>query len=356
MNQVVSFDDVLLVPQFSTISSRKDVNVETKLCSQKMFPIISSNMDSVTGPEMTHAMFNYPDLSGPGARGCLHRFWDIETNLKAFKESATQTWVSFGLGTLELERAEALKKAGANVFILDVAHGASMEVVKQVKNFRDLCGYSPSLVVGNFATGESINDFRHSMGGNYYADVYKVGIGGGSACTTRVVTGCGLPTFASLLSCSKANVSLIADGGMRTSGDIAKALAVKNVKAVMLGGMLAGTSETPGKLIDLDRNEEIVGYSQEMLFCKLGKKYRGSASQESYSVQNKDASWRTAEGESFLVPYRGPVANVLQSIDAGLRSAFSYVGAKDLKEFQELAQFVQISSNGTRENSAHGKT
>jgi IMP dehydrogenase len=350
MELSLSFDDVLITPKFSKISSRKDVDISTKLCSQKMLPIISSNMDTITSSEMTHAMFNYPNLEGPGARGCLHRFWSIEENLKAFKESATQTWVSFGLGAVELERAEALKHAGAITFVLDVAHGASSEVVKQVNNFRDLVGYLPSLVVGNFATGKTIEDFKEAAGEKHDVDAYKIGIGGGSACTTRVVTGCGLPTLASLLSCSRANVNLIADGGMRTSGDIAKSLAVPNVKAVMLGGMLAGTEESSG--LTTYKTENFDGIITTKAICK---EYRGSASKESYATQEKLADWRTAEGESFLVPYKGSVKEILQQIDAGLRSSFSYVGANNLKEYQQLAEFVQITNNGVKESGAHGR-
>lgn len=345
MNYSLTFDDVLIVPKFSNVVSRKDVNIETKLCSQKMFPVISSNMDTITSSEMANAIGNF------GGRGCLHRFWSIEDNVKAFKNSVPETWISFGLGKQELERAERLKIEGADTFILDVAHGASIEVVKQVLAFRETIGYHPSLVVGNFATGKSIEDFINALGDKYMVNAYKVGIGGGSACTTRLVTGCGLPTLASLLDCSKANVSLIADGGIRSSGDVAKALAVKNVKAVMLGGMLAGTNETPGDLFDA------CGDIKNNLFrdTQYYKKYRGSASQESYNVQNKESSWRTPEGEAFLVPCKGPVTNVLQNIDAGLRSAFSYVGAKDLKEFQELAEFITISQNGYKEGTPHGK-
>lgn len=346
MNYSLSFDDILIAPKFSKIVSRKDVNVDTKLCGEKMFPVISSNMDTITGPEMANAMQNF------GGRGCLHRFWSIEDNVKALDEAKNNDhlfripWVSFGLGKKELERAEALKAYGATTFVLDVAHGASIEVVNQVKSFREILRYAQSLVVGNFATHKSLEDFKQALGNDSYSiSAYKIGIGGGSACTTRLVTGCGLPTLASLIDCSKANVSLIADGGIRTSGDVAKALGVKNVKAVMLGGMLAGTTETPS-------GEIII---QESTDTRYWRKYRGSASQESYEIQDKEATWRTPEGESFLVPAKGPVQEVLQQIDAGLRSAFSYVGAKDLKEFQELAEFVTISSNGVKENGAHGK-
>lgn len=344
MDYSLSFDDVLLVPKFSNVASRKDVNVNTKLCSQTFFPVISANMDTITGPEMVNAISDF------GGRGCLHRFCSIEDNVTMYKNATygnASPWVSFGLGEVELNRAQALKDVGASVFILDVAHGANVEVAKQVKAFREALHFVPSLIVGNFSTAESIIAFQEALkdekghDGNFLVNGYKVGIGGGSACTTRVVTGCGMPTLASLLDCSKANVSLIADGGMRTSGDVAKALAIPGVRAVMLGGMLAGTVETPGA---------VIGTNGEYY-----KKYRGSASKESYSVQGKDSSWRTAEGESFLVPHKGSVKDVLQNIDAGLRSAFSYVGANNLKEFQEKATFIKVTQNGYIEGTPHGR-
>jgi IMP dehydrogenase len=351
----LSFDDVLIKPKFSTITSRKDVNISVTAFGQSLLPIISSNMDTVTGSEMTHAMFNFGGLAGPGARGCLHRFWSVEDNVKAFKESAKQTWVSIGLGEDEINRAKALYDAGAVTFVIDVAHGASSEVVKQVKLFRQTVGgMLPSLIVGNFATAESIQDFLNAVEDKYAVNGFKVGIGGGSACTTRVVTGCGVPTLGSLVDCSKVGVPLIADGGIRTSGDVAKALAVPNVKAVMLGGMLAGTNEAPGEPIYGPSMSS--GCLQTADFTVTHKKYRGSASKESYTVQNKDSSWRTAEGEAFLVPYKGPVKDVLQQIEAGVRSAFSYVGAKNLKEFQEKAEFITVTSNGLRESRPHGKS
>lgn len=348
------FSDVLLVPKFSSVVSRKDVDPTIRAFQDTFFPIISSNMDTVTSWEMTNAMFNYGGLERPGARGCLHRFWDVQENIDAFKKSATKTWVSFGLGPIELERAKALKDSGANTFVLDVAHGASTEVAKQVKDFRDLVGYYPNLIVGNFATGKSIEDFNNYLGDTSYVNGYKVGIGGGSACTTRLVTGCGLPTLGSLIDCSRASVPLIADGGIRSSGDVAKSLAVPNVKAVFLGGMLAGTQETPGEMTDWSSAK--VNNRGETTQVQRYKKYRGSASQESYEVQGKASDWRTAEGESFLVSYKGPVKDVLRSIESGLRSSMSYVGASTLKEFQEKSEFIQISHNGFLEGKAHGKS
>ncbi len=362
----LSFDDILLLPKFSTVASRKDVDVSTMVANQYLnLPIISSNMDSVTGWRMTKAM------KAAGGVGCLHRFQSIGDNVKQYLES-NSPWISVGMGKEELERAEALYAVGANVFVLDVANGANIYVVQQVQELKKLLHHSARIIVGNFASGQGIRDFNFHLGTE--VDAYKVGIGGGSACTTRVVTGCGVPTLASLLDCAFLGVDIIADGGIRNSGDFAKAMAVSNVKAVMLGGMLAGADEAPGDLYFKDRmlhynptkiysitdttvtwqNEKGVFTTQREYGDQL-KKYRGSASEESYKVQGKVADHRTAEGEAFYVPYTGPVKETLQQLEAGLRSAMSYVGASNLQLYQAKAEIIKITSNGLKENSAHGK-
>lgn len=355
----LSFDDVLISPQFSTVASRKDVQLTTDL--GLLLPVISSNMDSVTGPAMAKAMQN------AGAQACLHRFQSIEDNVSQFQESG-KPWVSLGLGDKELERAEALYQAGATTFVIDVAHGASMSVVNQTKELRKLI--HGSIIIGNFATAQSVKDFLHHLGDENVAAI-KVGIGGGSACTTRVVTGCGMPTFSSIVDCADLGIPIIADGGIRNSGDVAKSLAA-GASAVMLGRMLAGSEESPGNTsykrldmwpgIDIQPGDKIFVPNGQKPYSKgsiidrpVAKQYRGSASAESYKAQGKEASHRTAEGESMLVPYTGPVASTLQQIEAGIRSSMSYVGAHTIKEFQQKAKFIQISNSGIIESRAHGK-
>lgn len=363
MKEVLTYDDVLITPRFSAIKSRKDVDLTSKIGHNVLkLPIISSNMDTVTESAMAKAM------NQAGAVGCLHRFMSIDDNIRMFKESEVKPWVSFGLGTKELDRVAALQMAGATTFVLDVAHGANMEVVKQVKEL-DLDD-GDTLIVGNFGDGAEVKAFHEHYGSNRPI-TYKVGIGGGSACTTRIETGCGYPSLGAILSCKNLGLEIIADGGLRTPGDIAKALAA-GAKAVMLGGMLAGTDETPAyqqavlnRIIALKMTE--FGFNrteqENINIEKLAKveiqregiKYRGSASKESYEVQGKDESWRTAEGEAFTVPYKGSVANVLSRIEGGLRSSLSYVGAANLHEFQELAEFVKVTNAGAIESGPHGK-
>ena len=332
--EALSFDDVLIQPTFSTIESRKEIKTNVALSNtlELDVPILSANMDTVTGPKMAKAM------SDAGGVGCLHRFSDIEQNAKDFIKSPTKTFVSIGVGEKEYERALYLHEHGARNFIIDVAHGAALHVVKQYDALRSAFGRNVYIMVGNFATAKSINVFCDLTKSKIKPDSFKIGIGSGSLCTTRIVTGCGLPTLASILDCRTTGRTLIADGGIKNSGDIVKALAA-GASAVMIGGLLSGTDETPGETVD-------GGY----------KVYRGSASEESYKAQNKQASHRTPEGERTLVKSKGSARDVVNNLVAGLKSGMSYVNASNLSELKEKAKFYKITNSGARESHAHGKT
>lgn len=340
MQEYVTFDDVLIKPKMSFIDSRRSVSLRSELLGTSLrLPIFSSNMDTVTGSEMCGAMHT------GGGMGVLHRFCSINSNVEMWKRNGGA--VSVGIGEKELERAIALNQAGAKIIFIDVAHGASYGVAAQLKEIKK---YTDAfVVVGNFASADSIQEFLKltHVSMNVEPDAFKIGIGPGSACTTRIKTGIGMPQLSAIMECAKvSSIPVIADGGMKTAGDIAKAFAA-GAKAVMLGGMLAGTDETPGEVIhssDVDGN--LIRF----------KSYRGSASKESYAVQNKNADWRTDEGEAFTVPYKGSVVSVLKDIEGGLRSSFTYVGAMNLEEFQANADFIKISSSTRHENGAHGKS
>lgn len=366
MKELLTFDDVLIEPKFSHVESRKDVNLSISTSDKVFsdigckFPIISANMDTITDSEMSKAMLSH------GAQACLHRFCSIENNIKMLEEATLhiddderhRPMVSIGLGKEELGRARALYYNNATQFVIDTAHGAQLSVVKQAKALREIIGNNGAIIVGNFATGDSVKDFFHHFGGNNI-EGFKVGIGPGSVCTTRIKTGVGYPQLSAILDVANflkhRGIPVIADGGMKTPGDIAKALGA-GASLVMLGGMLAGTDETPGEIVKKDTfysNGKNIFYSNGTGEVKKFKKYRGSASKESYSIQGKDASWRTAEGESITIPYKGPVKDVLQDIEGGLRSAFSYVGAQNMKEFHKNVTFVRISNATRIENGAH---
>lgn len=341
----LAFDDVLIRPKFSTVRSRADVDLTSDFLGLNLaLPIISANMDTITEENMAVAM----NLAG--GIGCLHRFCSIPRNIEMFLNTVTLTqssllyrdgmnvkpMVSIGLGEGEIERAMALKSTGATHFVIDIAHGASIGCVEQYDRLREELGDEVYIIVGNFADAAGIDGFLDASVSSSPPDCFKVGVGGGGVCTTRITTGCGMPTLASGLSVGRNSVSYILDGGIRNSGDIAKALAV-GAGAVMVGSLLAGTDQTPGEVID--------GF----------KKYRGSASKESYEVQGKTASHRAPEGESTLIPCKGNAIAVLEELGGGVRSAFAYVGAINLEEFQAEAELVQVSNNSVAENKPHSK-
>lgn len=366
MNNLITFADVNIIPKWSEIPSRADVDLSVNLRGfpYMTLPVISANMDTVTESNMAKAMILY------GAQACLHRFYSIQENVDAFLKSSLgatgecmrSPLVSIGLGQSEIERAEALRDAGAVTFVIDVNNGANVAVVKQAKLLRSVLGDDLGIVVGNFATGATIEAFMQHAGSGV-VDGFKVGIGGGSTCTTRIKTGVGVPQLSALLDCRPAikgyGVAMIADGAMKTAGDVAKALAA-GAHMVMTGGMLAGTKESPGELMFKNAHGIMCSSNafelpEDSDTYPRFKKYRGSASQESYEKQGKVAKHRTAEGEAFYVPYKGPVATVLQDIEGGLRGSLSMVGAWNLNDYHQLAEFVKVSPASAQEAQAHGK-
>ena len=354
MKKVLSFDDTLIQPRFSEVRTRKECDTSVNLNGLELrAPIISANMDTITNSTLANAMSSF------GGIGCLHRFHDVQDNVAEFLRSNKNAIVSVGVTEDERRRVEYLAEAGAKYWMIDVANGASQSVVQMYVWMRQKLGSDSWIAVGNFGTFKSYDIFLDTVGkiSGYTAklpNAIKVGIGGGSMCTTRIVTGCGLPTLASLLDFKdQVDAKIIADGGIKNSGDIAKALAA-GADAVMVGSLLAGTDETPGEIFDMDTGEQIIGYQHEFAFGRLGKKYRGSASAESYSKQGKTSEHRSPEGASTLVRYKGPVEPILQQLKAGLQSAMSYVNAFTIEEFKENSELVEITSNGTKENGAHG--
>jgi IMP dehydrogenase len=329
--KLMTFDDVLIEPRFSTIQSRSLVSLRSVDLDLDL-PIISANMDSVTGARMAQ------EMNAQGGVGCLHRFWSIDDNVRAFTESNNKAWCSIGLGDKELDRFSALYEAGCRDFILDVAHGAQQSVVDQYEKLKRLKS-DTFIVVGNFASRGTIQMFDNRC--NVSVDAYKVGIGPGAACTTRIKTGCGLPQLSAIMECSLTDKVIIADGGMKTSGDIAKALAA-GASGVMLGSMLAGTTEGPCKTKTI-WNSNLGVFEDKVV-------YRGSASKESYQDQGKNSDWITAEGETLYIDPKGSVKDILKDIAGGLRSAFTYVGADNLEDFQKRAKLREISQLTLIEN------
>ncbi len=344
----LTFDDVLLVPNYTGELSRKDVTTETNLGKfQFGIPIISANMDTVTGHEMARKMGEL------GGLGILHRAMNIQENVDEFKKAYSPAFVgkqkirigvSIGANEREIERAEALYDSGAYLFNLDVAHGHSKVTGKMLKMLREKFRDEIYIIAGNVATLAGA-DYLASCG----ADCIKVGIGPGSACTTRIKTGCGVPQLTAIMDCRRVDRDIIADGGIRYPGDIVKALAA-GANMVMVGGILAGTDETPGEFVW--KNNTLEPDEEPGDLSKAYKIYRGMASKEAQNDLLPE--WKTSEGISFEVPYNGSVTEIIKDLLGGLRSGLTYTGARDIKELQKKAEFIEVTPAGTIENTPHG--
>ncbi|MCC6276332.1 MAG: IMP dehydrogenase [Oligoflexia bacterium] len=331
----LTFDDVLIVPSKSEVRSRRVPQLDTQVTKKHrlQIPIISANMDTITESEMAIA------IGKMGGLGILHRFMTIEeqvSHVRRVVEAQTLSPIcaSIGVNADFKERARALVDAGVQILTIDIAHGHSVSMMETIKHLKDSFS-GIEVIAGNIATPEGAQDLIEAG-----ADAVKVGIGPGSMCTTRIITGCGVPQLTAIAMCREVTehfgVPLIADGGIKTSGDIVKALAA-GAQTVMVGSLLAGTIETPGEIKK--------GY----------KSYRGMASKAA------QVSWRgevpegmAPEGESTQVPCKGHVIDVVHELCGGVRSGMSYINAVSIAEISEKAHFIELTSTGLRENHAHG--
>ena len=335
MRQTYSFDDVLLEPKFSDIESRFSVEIGNDLDENihLNLPVISSPMDTITEGDMALA------IAGAGGMGIIHRYNTIQEQATIVAEAFNKYGdiniaAAVGVTGDYEERVCALIDAGVRIICVDIAHGHHSLMRDALITIRELAGDEIHLMAGNVATLEGFDAIA-----SWGADSIRVGIGGGSICSTRLVTGHGIPTFQSVLDCANTvhDVRIIADGGIKTTGDIVKAYAA-GADFVMIGSILAGTKETPG----------------EVFLGKEGKKYKVYRGMASAAAQN---AWRgkssIPEGVSTTVPYRGSVKNLLQSIAGGIRSGLSYSGARSLEELRNKRSFVLQSSLGQIESGTH---
>lgn len=331
MRQAITYDDVLLVPNYNNYESRRMVDTSSTDRTGKLrleLPVLTANMDSVTESEMANF------IGSKGGMGVLHRFLSIERNIEEFKKCKHQVFVSIGCSDQDMERAQALHQAGAQFFCIDVAHAHGKYVGKTLKRMREILP-NACLMAGNVATYAGA-DYLAACG----ADILKVGIGGGSVCTTRIKTGFGVPNLTAIEECAKVDRSIVADGGIRASGDIVKALAF-GADFVMIGGMLAGTRPTPGKVITKSDGKKI-------------KQYRGMASFEAqHDFLGGVPEWKTAEGVAVEVNYREDEDAILADIIGGLRSGLTYGGASTIKELQRKMSYVTVTQAGRIESMAH---
>ncbi len=335
MRTAITYDDVLLVPSYNHYESRKMVNIAQTDRMGKLtldLPILTANMDTVT----ESAMANF--IGSKGGMGVLHRFMTIDRNVEELKKSPKKTAVSIGCSHADLQRVEAMKAANAEYYCIDVAHAHAKYVGRTIKALREMVGNNACIIAGNVATYAGA-DYLASCG----ADIIKVGIGGGSVCTTRIKTGFGVPNITSIQECARVDRSIIADGGIRTPGDIVKALAF-GADFVMIGSMLSGTRPTPGQV-----HEKI-----ENGVTKKYKTYRGMASaevQEDY--HGGMAEWKTAEGVATEVAYKETEDMIIADIIGGLRSGLTYAGAATVKELQRKLDYMIVTNAGRVESLPH---
>lgn len=356
----LTFDDVLLIPAESHVLPN-EVKLDTKLAPnlQLHIPLISAGMDTVTEGNMAIAM------AENGGLGVIHKNLSIEVQVEEVKKAKGKTVdpnlphpavddqgrllaaAAVGVTSDTFERAESLLEAGADAIVIDTAHGHSAGVLRKIKEIREHFP-NATLIAGNVATGEGTAALFDAG-----VDVVKVGIGPGSICTTRIVAGVGVPQITAIYDAAsvaqKYGKKIIADGGIKYSGDVVKALAAGG-NAVMLGSMFSGTTEAPGAIFT---NEG-----------KQFKSYRGMGSVGAMSQQHgssdryfqggvNEANKLVPEGVEALVPYKGDVSNIIYQIDGGLRAGMGYVGAGTIEELIENSQFVQITNAGLRESHPH---
>lgn len=356
----LTFDDVLLIPAESHVLPN-EVDLSTQLADniKLNIPLISAGMDTVTEGAMAIAM------ALQGGLGVVHKNMSIQAqasevaNVKSVvvPSNATKAAVddknrllcaaAVGVTSDTFERAEALLEAGADAIVIDTAHGHSAGVLRKIKEFRE---HFPkqTLIAGNVATGDATRALFDAG-----VDVVKVGIGPGSICTTRIVAGVGVPQITAIYDAASAareyHKPIIADGGIKYSGDVVKALAAGG-NAVMLGSMLSGTTEAPGDIFE-DNGKK---YKRYRGMGSVGAMAQAHGSSDRYFQGGvNEANKLVPEGIEARVEYKGDVSDVVFQIDGGLRSGMGYCGAANISELIEKAQFVQITNAGLRESHPH---
>ncbi|MBM6812884.1 IMP dehydrogenase [Limosilactobacillus reuteri] len=356
----LTFDDVLLIPAESHVLPN-EVDLSTQLADNLKLhiPLISAGMDTVTEGPMAIAM------ALQGGLGVVHKNMSIQAQAgevanvksvvvpagatKAAVDDNNRLLVAAAVGVTSdtFERAEALLKAGADAIVIDTAHGHSAGVLRKIAEIRE---HFPdaTLIAGNVATGEATRALFDAG-----VDVVKVGIGPGSICTTRVVAGVGVPQITAIYDAASVareyNKPIIADGGIKYSGDVVKALAAGG-NAVMLGSMLSGTTEAPGEVFE-DNGKKYKAYRG---MGSVGAMAQAHGSSDRYFQGGvNEANKLVPEGIEARVEYKGDVSDIVFQIDGGLRSGMGYVGASDIPTLIEKAQFVQITNAGLIESHPH---
>ena len=343
IKESLTFDDVTLVPQYSSVlpnqtNTKTELNKNLKL----NIPLLSSAMDTVTESKMAMA------IARSGGLGIIHKNLNPKNQaLEVRKVKKKNMIVGAAVGTNEedIERVYKLLESKVDLIVVDTAHGHTKKVLIIIKKIKQISKNS-IVCAGNIATGKAAKFLADSG-----ADIVKVGIGPGSICTTRLVTGIGVPQLSAILDVKKAlknyKTKIISDGGIKFSGDIAKALAA-GANAVMVGSLFAGTTESPGKIF---RHKG-----------KLYKNFRGMGSAGAMSAgsadryfqkKNKNISKYVAEGVEGIVQFKGPVNKIIYQLIGGLKSSMGYMGSKTIKDLQKKCEFVKITKAGFYESMVH---
>ncbi len=359
LKEAYTFDDVLLVPAYSTVVPA-EVNLESKLTEKikLKIPVTSAAMDTVTEDKMSIA------LASLGGLGFIHKNMSIAKQCEMiktvknakiedeFKDNAAVdnqgrllVGAAVGVADNTMDRVRELVKAGVDIITVDSAHGHSKGVIDYVRKIRNEF-VDLDIVGGNVVTAQAAIDLVYAG-----ASVIKVGVGPGSICTTRVIAGVGVPQLTAINDIfevvKRYNIGVIADGGIKLSGDIVKALAAGG-DVVMLGGLLAGTEETPGEVVE-ENGKKVKSY---VGMGSLSAMKRGS-SDRYFQGGEKELKKLVPEGIEGTVPYKGEMRNVIHQMMGGLRSGMGYVGCKTISELKNDARFVKISNAGLKESHPH---
>ena len=339
MKYAYTYDDIQIVPKYSEVKSRSECNLFSRLTKNYNIsvPIVAAPMDTVSESAMASVLNSY------GATAIIHRFMpiDLQCDEIASIEHGSLKAAAIGATGDFKERATALVNSGANILLIDVAHGNTAQVRDAISWCKQNLPDYVDIIAGNVATRDGAYNLAE-----WGADAIRVGIGNGSLCETRIRTGIGIPQVTALIECIRGvgesgfDVPVIADGGIKTTGDVAKALSL-GADSVMLGSLLAGTRESPGEI------QRMGMWPNEQLF----KKYRGSASAETKRAHGMEE--KNVEGNSKLIPYKGKVQRIIGDIRDGVQSAMSYVGATDIPEFRSKSDHILITQNGLVEAKPH---
>ena len=344
IKEALTFDDVTLAPKYSEILP-SEVNTSIKLTKdlKLKIPLLSSAMDTVTESSMAIA------IAKAGGMGIIHRNLDIKKQIieiRKVKKQKLLVGAAVGAGINEFKRAEEILKEDIDMIVVDTAHGHTKKVSEIIRFIKNKKRNKIALCAGNIATSEAAK-FLLKLG----VDIIKVGIGPGSICTTRLVAGIGVPQLSAILSIrneiKNKNVKIISDGGIKYSGDLAKAFAA-GADAVMIGSLFAGTDETPGKLIK--KGGKLFKSFRGM--GSIGAMNKGSADRYFQSKQ-KDISKYVPEGVEGFARYKGKVDNIIFKLIGGLRSSMGYLGCKEIKYLRDKPKFVKITKAGFYESMVH---